>query len=113
MELKSPRVELVGSTFVVFLSRPERRNAWTGRMHTEYRWALQQAESDESVKVIVVTGDPEGRAFCVGADTGALACRATRSGPPAVLDPLLPKWLPHQGSTTQQSRILRNTNFIL
>ncbi|MCC7366654.1 MAG: enoyl-CoA hydratase/isomerase family protein [Dehalococcoidia bacterium] len=45
-------------------------NAWTGRMHTEYRWCLAEADRDPAVRVIVVTG--EGRAFCAGADAAAL-----------------------------------------
>ncbi|MEY2570397.1 MAG: hypothetical protein QOE63_747 [Acidimicrobiaceae bacterium] len=55
---------------LVTLSRPDRLNAWTGRMHAEYRWVLAQAERDSAVRVIVVTG--AGRAFCAGADTAAL-----------------------------------------
>ena len=46
MDLKTCRFEQVGSTGVIFLPRPKRRNAWTGRMHTEYRWLLQWAEAD-------------------------------------------------------------------
>lgn len=73
MELKTTRYEIVeGGVAVVTLSRPKRRNAWTGRMHTEYRWLLEQADADKAVRVIVVTGDPEGQAFCAGADLGAL-----------------------------------------
>ena len=72
MELKTTRYEATGGVAVVTLSRPKRRNAWTGRMHTEYRWLLQQADADREVRVIVVTGDPEGQAFCAGADLGAL-----------------------------------------
>jgi len=72
MELKTTRYETTGGIAVVTLSRPKRRNAWTGRMHTEYRWILQQADADRDVRVIVVTGDPEGQAFCAGADLGAL-----------------------------------------
>lgn len=73
MELKTTRYEIVeGGVAVVTLSRPKRRNAWTGRMHTEYRWLLEQADADKSVRVIVVTGDPDGQAFCAGADLGAL-----------------------------------------
>ncbi|HJO20851.1 MAG TPA: enoyl-CoA hydratase-related protein [Acidimicrobiales bacterium] len=93
MELKAIRQEDVGSTRVVLLSRPHRRNAWTGRMHTEYRWALQQADEDPSVKAIVVTGDPEGRAFCVGADAAALEGHAERGG----YDPGTPDDLPMPG----------------
>ncbi|MBB3893625.1 enoyl-CoA hydratase/carnithine racemase [Phenylobacterium haematophilum] len=73
MELKTTRYEIVeGGVAVVTLSRPKRRNAWTGRMHTEYRWLLERADADRAVRVIVVTGDPEGQAFCAGADLGAL-----------------------------------------
>ncbi|OYU70673.1 MAG: enoyl-CoA hydratase [Alphaproteobacteria bacterium PA2] len=72
MELKATRYEVDQGVAVVTLARPKRRNAWTGRMHTEYRWILAQADQDPAVRVIVVTGDPEGQAFCAGADLGAL-----------------------------------------
>lgn len=72
MELKTTRYEVEDGIATVTLSRPKRRNAWTGRMHTEYRWILSQADEDGDVRVIVVTGDPEGQAFCAGADLGAL-----------------------------------------
>jgi enoyl-CoA hydratase/carnithine racemase len=55
---------------LVTLDRAARMNAWTGRMHTEYRWVLAEAEKDDAVRVIVVTG--AGNAFCAGADTAAL-----------------------------------------
>ena len=54
------------------LNRPDRLNAWTGRMHTEYRWILREADRDPAVRVIIVTGDPEGNGFCAGADLQAL-----------------------------------------
>jgi len=72
MELKTIRYEIADGIATVTLSRPKRRNAWTGRMHTEYRWALSEADKDKAVRVIIVTGDPEGQAFCAGADLGAL-----------------------------------------
>ena len=50
---------------VVKLNRPDRRNAWGGRMAVEYRWALHHADTDPSVRVAVLTG--EGADFCVGA----------------------------------------------
>lgn len=55
---------------LVTLNRPERGNAWTGRMEVEYRLALARAEADEAVRVIVITG--AGERFCVGADSRAL-----------------------------------------
>jgi enoyl-CoA hydratase/carnithine racemase len=70
MELKVVRYAVDDGVATVTLSRPDRMNAWTGRMHTEYRFVLAQAEADAAVRVIVVTG--AGRAFCAGADTAAL-----------------------------------------
>jgi len=78
MELKTVRYEMDGPVATITLSRPERLNAWTGRMHTEYRWALAEAEADDHIRVIVVTG--EGRGFCVGADAQALSDHAERGG---------------------------------
>ena len=73
------------------LSRPERLNSWTGRMHTEYRWILEQAERDDGVRVVVITG--EGRGFCAGADTAALETHIERGG----YDPGTPDDLPEPG----------------
>ncbi|MDE0803441.1 MAG: enoyl-CoA hydratase-related protein [Acidimicrobiales bacterium] len=75
MELKATRYEVDGHVATLTLHRPQRRNAWTGRMHHEYRWAMTEADGNPDVRVIVVTGAPsdDGRtAFCVGADTRAL-----------------------------------------
>jgi enoyl-CoA hydratase/carnithine racemase len=78
MQLKVVRYEVSDRVATITLDRPDRLNAWTGRMHTEYRWALAEAESDRSVRVIVVTG--AGRAFCAGADTQALSGHVERGG---------------------------------
>jgi enoyl-CoA hydratase/carnithine racemase len=74
MELKATRYEVDGHVAVVTLSRPHRRNAWTGRMHAEYRACMAEADSDERVRCAVVTG--AGDAFCVGADSDALVKHA-------------------------------------
>ena len=78
MELKATRYEVTDGVATVTLARPKRRNAWTGRMHTEYRWILREADRDAAVRVIVVTGDPEGNAFCAGADLQALEGHSER-----------------------------------
>ncbi|WP_374473209.1 enoyl-CoA hydratase-related protein [Phenylobacterium sp.] len=81
MDLKTIRYEIHdGGVAVVTLSRPKRRNAWTGRMHTEYRWILAEADRDAAVRAIVVTGDPEGQAFCAGADLQALEGHSEKGG---------------------------------
>lgn len=55
---------------VITLNRPERLNAWTGRMGVEYFDAIDKAVADSSVRVIVVTG--AGKGYCAGADMGTL-----------------------------------------
>jgi enoyl-CoA hydratase/carnithine racemase len=69
-DLKVTRYEVRDQVATVTLHRPDRLNAWTGRMHTEYRALLHRAAADPSVRVIVVTGS--GRGFCAGADARAL-----------------------------------------
>ena len=78
MELKATRFELDGPVATVWLDRPHRHNAWTGRMHAEYRWILARLDADRDVRAIVVTGTPP--AFCVGGDSEALAGHAERGG---------------------------------
>ncbi len=78
MDLKTTRYDVDDSIATITLDRPHRLNAWTGRMHTEYRWALEQAEADHGVRVVVVTG--AGRGFCAGADSGALEGHVDKGG---------------------------------
>ncbi|MFC1935723.1 enoyl-CoA hydratase/isomerase family protein [Chloroflexota bacterium] len=50
----------------VTLNRPERRNALNAQLCTEMANALLEAEADESVRVVVLTGTPP--VFCGGQD---------------------------------------------
>ncbi len=87
MELKTVKYEVSGGIATITLARPHRMNAWTGRMHTEYRHVLAEADADADVRAIVVTG--EGRGFCVGADTQALESHVEKGGyDPGTPDPL-------------------------
>ena len=87
MELKTIKYSVADHIATIMLSRPHRMNAWTGRMHTEYRWVLNKANEDKNVRVIILTG--EGRAFCAGADTQALEGHAEKGGyDPGTPDPL-------------------------
>jgi enoyl-CoA hydratase/carnithine racemase len=79
MELKNTEYEVDSQgVAVIWLNRPHRMNAWTGRLHTEYRHLLERANSDTAVRAIVVTG--RGRGFCVGGDSEALSGHADRGG---------------------------------
>jgi enoyl-CoA hydratase/carnithine racemase len=70
VEWHTVRFEVNDGVALVTLNRPDRGNAWTGRMEVELRTALQLAQEDDDVGAIVITG--AGRSFCVGADTKAL-----------------------------------------
>ena len=59
--------------------RPEQRNALTPTMLGEALQAVRDAQADDAVRVLVITG--AGRAFCAGGDTKAMA--ATVGGPGA------------------------------
>ena len=79
MELKNTEYEVDSQgVAIIWLNRPHRMNAWTGRLHTEYRHLLERANSDTAVRAIVVTG--RGRGFCVGGDSEALSGHADRGG---------------------------------
>lgn len=71
MELKETLYEVSERVATITLNRPDRANAWTGRMHTEYRYLLKKADQDPDVGVIIVTG--AGDFFCVGADIDVLS----------------------------------------
>ena len=55
----------------VTMNRPEKMNAWTPKMGAEMRTAMLDAERDPDIGAIIVTG--AGRAYCAGADMGALS----------------------------------------
>jgi enoyl-CoA hydratase/carnithine racemase len=53
----------------ITLNRPERMNAFSDELLTEWADALWRSAKDEGVRVVIVTG--AGRAFCAGADLRA------------------------------------------
>lgn len=58
--------EVVDHVAVVRLSRPDALNAFTDAMEAELIACLDRSDSDDDVRVVVLTGT--GRAFCAGMD---------------------------------------------
>jgi enoyl-CoA hydratase/carnithine racemase len=67
LNLSRPREGIL----VVALNRPEKLNALTFEMFDELRRLCRETAADDSVRVLVLTG--EGRGFCAGLDLAAAA----------------------------------------
>ena len=59
-----------GAVRLLTLNRPEKRNALNDELISELKGALSRADSDESVRAIVIRG--AGKDFCSGADLSAI-----------------------------------------
>ena len=61
-------VSVEDKILTITLNRPDRLNAFTNVMRDEMIAAFDQADADDDVRCIIVTG--EGRGFCAGANLG-------------------------------------------
>lgn len=59
------RIDRIG---LITLNRPEKLNAFAGRMREELAETFREVAGDDAIRVVVLTG--AGRAFCAGADIG-------------------------------------------
>jgi len=66
MTYETIRWDLDGGILTLTLDRPDRLNAFTPRMMHELLDALDRADREDGVRVVVITG--AGRGFCAGAD---------------------------------------------
>lgn len=69
MSYKTLLTEKKDGVMIIRLNRPEKLNAFTVEMLREIISALDDADADDAVRVVIFTG--EGRGFCAGADLSA------------------------------------------
>jgi enoyl-CoA hydratase/carnithine racemase len=68
MQFEQINTDVVDGVLTITLNRPDRLNAWTPTMGEELIAAFDDADADDDVRVVIVTG--AGRGFCAGADLG-------------------------------------------
>ena len=78
MDYEQIRCEVDGPLMIVTLNRPEKLNAVTARSIEELITAFDDADRDDGVRAVIVTG--AGRAFCAGADVSGGAKSFDTSG---------------------------------
>ena len=78
----------------ITLNRPDKLNAWTATMEREVHSAVERAEADDAVRVIVLTG--AGRGFCAGADMSLLGVVAKQGVTDQVRERALDKAAPQE-----------------
>jgi enoyl-CoA hydratase/carnithine racemase len=71
--------EVANRVATITLNRPDKLNAWTATMDSEVRSHMAEAERDDNVGIIVLTG--AGRGFCAGADMSLLSSVAAQGLP--------------------------------
>lgn len=69
MAFEQITTEVADGILTITLNRPERLNAWTATMGRELIEAFDQADADDEVRAIIMTG--AGRGYCAGADLAA------------------------------------------
>ena len=66
MDFQDINYDVTDGIATITLHRPDKMNAFTGRMMHEIISALDLTDADDNVKAVIFTG--AGRAYCAGAD---------------------------------------------
>lgn len=78
MDYKTILLEKAGGVATITLNRPDKMNALNQEMADELLDAINNASTDNAVKVVVLTGS--GRAFCAGGDVDSPMFSVTNAG---------------------------------
>ncbi|MFZ5644874.1 MAG: enoyl-CoA hydratase/isomerase family protein [Bacillota bacterium] len=97
MDYHQVAVEQQGRVRVLYMNRPEKRNALSDRMASELLSALEEADQDQGVGVVILTG--RGEAFCAGADLSDFAQMTSKTAPEMHLEGQLSNRLFKMGFT--------------
>ncbi|KAI8851957.1 ClpP/crotonase-like domain-containing protein, partial [Chytridium lagenaria] len=74
---KQVNVEIVDGVMTVTLDNPKRANALSNEMCVAFLEAMDEAERDDGVRVIVITGS--GKYFCSGMDLSSASSSTTKT----------------------------------
>jgi len=89
MEYTEIAYDVADRVATVTLDRPDRLNAFTGRMMYELLDAFDRTDADDEVRAVVVTG--RGRGFCAGADLSEGGATFSRGGSDVQTDVGVPR----------------------
>ena len=89
MEYTQIAYDVADHIATITLNRPEQLNAFTGTMMNEMIDAFDRIDSDDDVRVVIVTG--AGRGFCAGADLSSGGETFSRGGSDVVADSGVPR----------------------
>ncbi|MFM8554023.1 MAG: crotonase/enoyl-CoA hydratase family protein [Acidimicrobiales bacterium] len=78
MELQEVSLDVADGIATVTLNRPDKLNAFTGRMMNELIEVFDRTDADDEVKAVIITG--AGRGFCAGADLSSGGDTFSRGG---------------------------------
>ena len=78
MDFDDIRLEIADGVATITLHRPDKMNAFTGRMMHEMIAAFDATDADDDVRAVIVTGS--GKAFCAGADLSGGGSTFSRGG---------------------------------
>lgn len=94
--------EVADGVATVTLNRPDKLNAFTGRMMHELLDAFDRTDADDDVRAVIVTG--AGRGFCAGADLSSGGSTFAKGGS----DVQTPQGIPRDGGGLVSLRIFES-----